>query len=81
MVVVILAHNRSEILSNILETWKDVDGIGHTLFIISHDGYFPDVHEVIRTFQQKLRIRQIYFPDSAHVLRDVFPAGKHYITL
>ncbi|CAI6000417.1 unnamed protein product [Closterium sp. NIES-65] len=75
VVMVLLVHNRPAYLRRTLEALSKVEGIQDTLLIVSHDGYYPEMHALVRgiTF---CAVKQLYFPLSPHLFSASFPAAS-----
>ncbi|CAI5533263.1 unnamed protein product [Closterium sp. Naga37s-1] len=75
VVMVLLVHNRPAYLRRTLEALSKVEGIEDTLLIVSHDGYYPEMHALVRgiTF---CAVKQLYFPLSPHLFSASFPAAS-----
>ncbi|CAI5516046.1 unnamed protein product [Closterium sp. Naga37s-1] len=75
VVIVLLVHNRPAYLRRTLEALSKVEGIQDTLLIVSHDGYYPEMHALVRgiTF---CAVKQLYFPLSPHLFNASFPAAS-----
>ncbi|CAI5479772.1 unnamed protein product [Closterium sp. Yama58-4] len=75
VVMVLLVHNRPAYLRRTLEALSKVEGIQDTLLIVSHDGYYPEMHALVRgiTF---CAVKQLYFPLSPHLFNGAFPAAS-----
>jgi hypothetical protein len=56
--IVVYVHNRPKYLREVLVRLSGVKGINETLLIVSHDGYFPKMVEVVRDFTF-MRIKQV----------------------
>uniref|UniRef100_A0A0D9VM74 Alpha-1,6-mannosyl-glycoprotein 2-beta-N-acetylglucosaminyltransferase n=1 Tax=Leersia perrieri TaxID=77586 RepID=A0A0D9VM74_9ORYZ len=70
--IVLYVHNRPRYLRLVVDSLSRVDGIGEALLIVSHDGYFPEMDEIVQsiTFCQ---VKQIFAPYSPHLFPDAFP--------
>ncbi|KAM0929760.1 hypothetical protein ACQ4PT_001383 [Festuca glaucescens] len=70
--IVLYVHNRPRYLRLVVDSLSRVDGIDEALLIVSHDGYFPEMDEIVKgiTFCQ---VKQIFAPYSPHLFPDSFP--------
>ncbi|GJP73733.1 hypothetical protein CLOP_g13889 [Closterium sp. NIES-67] len=75
VVIMMLVHNRPAYLRHTLEALSKVDGIQDALLVVSHDGYYPAMHALVRgiTF---CAVKQIYFPFSPHLFNASFPGAS-----
>lgn len=70
--IVLYVHNRPKYLQIVLDSLAKVEGIGETMLIVSHDGYFPDMDAIVRGIQF-CQVKQIFSPYSPHLYPDTFP--------
>lgn len=70
--IVLYVHNRPKYLQVVVESLSKVEGIGETLLIVSHDGYFEEMDKIIKSIRF-CQVKQIYAPFSPHLFRDSFP--------
>ncbi|CAI5462026.1 unnamed protein product [Closterium sp. Yama58-4] len=74
IIIVLLVHNRPAYLNHTLDALSKVDGIQHVLLIVSHDGFYPPMHALVRSISF-CRVKQLYFPFSPHLFNGTFPAA------
>ncbi|OIV98864.1 hypothetical protein TanjilG_21199 [Lupinus angustifolius] len=72
IVIVLYVHNRPQYLRVVVDSLSRVEGINETLLIVSHDGYFKDMHKIIDRIRF-CQVKQIYAPYSPHLFPDSFP--------
>ncbi|KAJ4896915.1 hypothetical protein Rs2_23709 [Raphanus sativus] len=72
VVIVLYVHNRPQYLRVTVESLSRVVGINETLLIVSHDGYFEEMNEIVERIEF-CRVKQILSPYSPHIFRDTFP--------
>ncbi|XP_073004770.1 alpha-1,6-mannosyl-glycoprotein 2-beta-N-acetylglucosaminyltransferase [Typha latifolia] len=70
--IVLYVHNRPQYLQVVVKSLSQVEGIGETLLIVSHDGYFSEMDEIIRSIKF-CQVKQIFAPYSPHLFTDSFP--------
>ncbi|XP_015900781.3 alpha-1,6-mannosyl-glycoprotein 2-beta-N-acetylglucosaminyltransferase isoform X2 [Ziziphus jujuba] len=70
--IVLYVHNRPRYLKVVVESLSRVVGISETLLIVSHDGYFEEMNEIIESIRF-CQVKQIFAPYSPHVFLDSFP--------
>lgn len=70
--IVLYVHNRPQYLQVVVESLSNVEGIGETLLIVSHDGYFAEMDEIVRSIKF-CQVKQIFAPYSPHLFPDSFP--------
>jgi len=64
-VVVIPVHDRADHLVEVIRSWQQGrSNDAEMTIIVSHDGFFEDVHQAVRGFES-VRIKQIYHPHAA----------------
>jgi len=70
--IVLYVHNRPHYLQVVIRSLSKVEGIGETLLIVSHDGYFAEMDKIVQgiNFSQ---VKQIFAPYSPHLYTDSFP--------
>jgi hypothetical protein len=68
---VVMAYNRAEYLRKCLNSLKQVEGINETFIIISHDGYFQPIEDVIQKELSGMQYIQIYHPYSRFWMRNL----------
>jgi hypothetical protein len=68
--IVVYVHNRPSYLREVLVRLSGVEGVNETLLIVSHDGYFPEMVEVVRdfTFMRIKQVRGLHFLSSGNDL-------------
>ena len=72
IVLVVFTHKRHEYFRLVIESLRQVEGISEVLLIISHDGYFQPMVDLVKTIDF-CRVKEIFFPYSPHVLRNSHP--------
>ncbi|CAL9080360.1 unnamed protein product [Musa textilis] len=70
--IVLYVHNRPQYLRAVVRSLAGVEGIGETLLIVSHDGYFPEMDGIVRGIRF-CQVKQIFAPYSPHLFPDSFP--------
>ncbi|XP_047053325.1 LOW QUALITY PROTEIN: alpha-1,6-mannosyl-glycoprotein 2-beta-N-acetylglucosaminyltransferase-like [Lolium rigidum] len=70
--IVLYVHNRPRYLRLVVDSLSRVDGIGEALLIVSHDGYFPEMDEIVKAIAF-CQVKQIFAPYSPHLFPDSFP--------
>ncbi|KAL5700006.1 alpha-1,6-mannosyl-glycoprotein 2-beta-N-acetylglucosaminyltransferase [Ranunculus cassubicifolius] len=70
--IVLYVHNRPQYLRVVVESLSRVKGIGETLLIISHDGYFAEMNKIIEGIRF-CQVKQIFAPYSPHLFSNSFP--------
>eukprot|EP00897_Mesotaenium_endlicherianum_P009209 jgi/Mesen1/8316/ME000457S07513 len=73
VVIVLYVHNRPRYLQLTLEGLSRVAGISETLLVVSHDGFYEEMDELVRSIAF-CQVKQIYSPFSPHLFVDEFPA-------
>jgi alpha-1,6-mannosyl-glycoprotein beta-1,2-N-acetylglucosaminyltransferase len=69
---VLYVHNRPKYLDNVVKSLSQVNGISETLLIVSHDGYFREMDNIIQGIRF-CQVKQIFAPYSPHLFPDSFP--------
>lgn len=72
IVIVLYVHNRPQYLKLVVDSLSKVVGISETLLIVSHDGYFEEMNEIIRGIKF-CQVKPIFAPYSPHLFHDSFP--------
>ncbi|CAJ2673723.1 unnamed protein product [Trifolium pratense] len=72
IIIVLYVHNRPQYLKVVVESLSKVVGINETLLVVSHDGYFEEMNEIIRGIRF-CQVKQIYAPYSPHLFPNSFP--------
>lgn len=72
IVIVLYVHNRPQYLRVAVDSLSQVVGIGETLLLVSHDGYFEEMNKVVDSIKF-CQVKQIFAPYSPHVFSDSFP--------
>lgn len=72
VIMVLYVHNRPEFLKIVLESLAKVNGISETLLIVSHDGFYPEMDELVKNILF-CQVKQIYAPYSPHNFQNSFP--------
>ncbi|EPS74175.1 hypothetical protein M569_00571, partial [Genlisea aurea] len=75
IVIVLYVHNRPQYLEVAVNSLSKVEGIGETLLIVSHDGFFEAMNEIVDRIRF-CRVKQIFAPYSPHVIPDTFPGSS-----
>lgn len=70
--IVLYVHNRPKYLDIVVKSLSQVDGISETLLIVSHDGYFREMDNIIQGIRF-CQVKQIFAPYSPHLFPDSFP--------
>lgn len=70
--IVLYVHNRAQYLKIVVDSLSKVVGIGETLLIVSHDGYFDEMNKIVEGIRF-CRVKQIFAPYSPHVFNGSFP--------
>nr|XP_010906223.1 alpha-1,6-mannosyl-glycoprotein 2-beta-N-acetylglucosaminyltransferase [Elaeis guineensis] len=70
--IVLYVHNRPQYLQVVVESLSKVEGIGETLLIVSHDGYFVEMDKIVQSIRF-CQVKQIFAPYSPHLFPDSFP--------
>uniref|UniRef100_A0A2P2IRR0 Alpha-1,6-mannosyl-glycoprotein 2-beta-N-acetylglucosaminyltransferase n=1 Tax=Rhizophora mucronata TaxID=61149 RepID=A0A2P2IRR0_RHIMU len=70
--IVLYVHNRPQYLKVVVDSLSRVVGIGETLLIVSHDGYFEEMNKIVQSIKF-CQVKQIFAPYSPHVFPDSFP--------
>nr|DAD19965.1 TPA_asm: hypothetical protein HUJ06_021428 [Nelumbo nucifera] len=72
IVIVLYVHNRPQYLKIVVESLSEVEGIGETLLIVSHDGYFEEMNKIVEGIRF-CQVKQIFAPYSPHLFPNSFP--------
>ncbi|PKA57069.1 alpha-1,6-mannosyl-glycoprotein beta-1,2-N-acetylglucosaminyltransferase [Apostasia shenzhenica] len=70
--IVLYVHNRPQYLQVVIKSLAEVEGIGETMLIVSHDGYFSEMDEIVQGIRF-CQVKQIFSPYSPHLYSDRFP--------
>ncbi|XP_010262401.1 PREDICTED: alpha-1,6-mannosyl-glycoprotein 2-beta-N-acetylglucosaminyltransferase-like [Nelumbo nucifera] len=70
--LVLYVHNRPQYLKVVVESLSKVEGIGETLLIVSHDGYFEEMNKIVKSIRF-CQVKQIFAPYSPHLFPNSFP--------
>ncbi|KAI0497679.1 hypothetical protein KFK09_020912 [Dendrobium nobile] len=70
--IVLYVHNRPQYLQVVLKSLANVKGIGETMLIVSHDGYFNEMDSIVQAVRF-CQVKQIFSPYSPHLYSDSFP--------
>ena len=70
--IVLYVHNRPQYLRVVVESLSRVAGIGETLLIVSHDGYFDGMNKIVEGIRF-CQVKQIFAPYSPHIFNNTFP--------
>ncbi|XP_057460694.1 alpha-1,6-mannosyl-glycoprotein 2-beta-N-acetylglucosaminyltransferase-like [Actinidia eriantha] len=71
--IVLYVHNRPQYLQVVVESLSRVDGIGETLLIVSHDGFFEEMNKIVEGIRF-CQVKQIFAPYSPHIFNNSFPS-------
>lgn len=72
IVVVLYVHNRPQYLRLAIDSLSRVAGISETLLIVSHDGYYAEMNEIVKSIRF-CQVKQIFAPYSPHIFPNSFP--------
>ncbi|KAF5726539.1 putative beta-1 2-n-acetylglucosaminyltransferase II [Tripterygium wilfordii] len=72
IVIVLYVHNRTQYLKIVVESLSQVQGISETLLIVSHDGYFEEMNNIVDSIKF-CQVKQIFAVYSPHVFPNSFP--------
>ncbi|KAI4326420.1 hypothetical protein MLD38_031738 [Melastoma candidum] len=72
VIIVLYVHNRPQYLQMVVESLSQVVGIGETMLIVSHDGYFQEMNKIIEGIRF-CQVKQIFAPYSPHIFSNRFP--------
>ncbi|KAM0937543.1 putative alpha-1,6-mannosyl-glycoprotein 2-beta-N-acetylglucosaminyltransferase [Dioscorea sansibarensis] len=70
--IALYVHNRPQYLKVVVQSLSAVEGIGETLLIVSHDGYYREMDEIVQGIKF-CQVKQIFAPYSPHLFPDSFP--------
>lgn len=70
--IVLYVHNRPQYLKFVVRSLLNVEGIGETLLVVSHDGYFEEMDRIVQGIEF-CQVKQIFAPYSPHLYPDSFP--------
>lgn len=70
--IVLYVHNRPQYLQLVVDSLSRVQGIDETLLIVSHDGYFEEMNEIVEGIRF-CQVKHIFAPYSPHLFVDSFP--------
>lgn len=70
--LVLYVHNRPQYLRVAVDSLSKVQGINETLLIVSHDGSFPEMNEIVDSIRF-CQVKPIFAPFSPHLFPDSFP--------
>lgn len=70
--IVLYVHNRPQYLQVVIRSLSSVQGIGETLLIVSHDGFYPEMDSIVQSIRF-CQVKQIFAPYSPHLFPDSFP--------
>ncbi|GJP38176.1 hypothetical protein CLOM_g1838 [Closterium sp. NIES-68] len=74
IIIVLYVHNRPAYLSRTLDALSKVHGIQNVLLIVSHDGFYPAMHQLVQSVSF-CRVKQLHSPFSPHLFNGTFPAA------
>ncbi|XP_052178899.1 alpha-1,6-mannosyl-glycoprotein 2-beta-N-acetylglucosaminyltransferase [Diospyros lotus] len=72
IIIVLYVHNRPQYLRVAVDSLSRVVGIGETLLIVSHDGYYEEMNKIVEGIRF-CQVKQIFAPYSPHVFNSSFP--------
>eukprot|EP00250_Pteridium_aquilinum_P017297 c23555_g1_i1 orf=395-1759(-) len=72
LVIVLYVHNRPAYLRVAVAGLSKVTGISEALLIVSHDGFFPEMNEIVKSIRF-CQVKQIFAPFSPHIFSGMFP--------
>ncbi|GMH12563.1 hypothetical protein Nepgr_014404 [Nepenthes gracilis] len=75
IVIVLYVHNRPQYLKVVVESLSHVEGINETLLIVSHDGFFKEMNEIVEGIRF-CQVKQIFAPYSPHIFENSFPGAS-----
>ncbi|KAG9443480.1 hypothetical protein H6P81_014820 [Aristolochia fimbriata] len=70
--IVLYVHNRPQYLQLVVDSLSKVEGIGETLLVVSHDGYFKEMNDIVERINF-CQVKQIFAPYSPHIFPNSFP--------
>lgn len=73
--IVLYVHNRPQYLRVVVKSLSQVKGIGETLLIVSHDGYFDEMNKIVEGIKF-CQVKQIFSPYSPHIFPSSFPGAS-----
>ncbi|KAJ6844802.1 alpha-1,6-mannosyl-glycoprotein 2-beta-N-acetylglucosaminyltransferase [Iris pallida] len=73
--IVLYVHNRPQYLELVIRSLLNVEGIGETLLVVSHDGYFEEMDRIVQGIEF-CQVKQIFAPYSPHLYPDSFLASR-----
>lgn len=77
IIIVLYVHNRPSYLRIVVDSLSRVAGINETLLIVSHDGYFEEMSNIVENITFCL-VKQIFAPYSPHIFPTTFPGVSSY---
>ncbi|XP_024535453.1 alpha-1,6-mannosyl-glycoprotein 2-beta-N-acetylglucosaminyltransferase-like [Selaginella moellendorffii] len=72
IIVVLYVHNRPQYLRVVIEGLSRVEGINETLLIVSHDGFYPEMAELVEKIDF-CQVKQLFAAYSPHLFPSSFP--------
>ncbi|KAL6540500.1 Alpha-1,6-mannosyl-glycoprotein 2-beta-N-acetylglucosaminyltransferase [Orobanche minor] len=72
IVIVLYVHNRPRYLQVVVDSLSRVEGVNETLLIVSHDGYFREMNEIVESIRF-CQVKPIFAPFSPHLFDNSFP--------
>ncbi|GKV35442.1 hypothetical protein SLEP1_g43705 [Rubroshorea leprosula] len=72
IIIVLYVHNRPQYLQVVVQMLSQLAGINETLLIVSHDGYFEEMNEIVEGIKF-CQVKQIFAPYSPHIFSNSFP--------
>ncbi|XP_077211227.1 beta-1,2-N-acetylglucosaminyltransferase II [Tasmannia lanceolata] len=70
--IVLYVYNRPQYLKVVVQSLSNVVGIGETLLVVSHDGYFEEMNKIVESIRF-CQVKQIFAPYSPHLFPTSFP--------
>jgi alpha-1,6-mannosyl-glycoprotein beta-1,2-N-acetylglucosaminyltransferase len=72
IVLIVQVHRREGYLRQLFNSMRNVRGIEKVLLVISHDYYYDDMMQLVRSVDF-CRVMQVFYPFSLQVYPDTFP--------
>ncbi|KAF8409730.1 hypothetical protein HHK36_005809 [Tetracentron sinense] len=70
--IVLYVHNRPKYLQVVVQSLSSVEGIGETLLMVSHDGYYDEMNKIVEGIRF-CQVKQIFALYSPHLFPVSFP--------
>ncbi|KAI3657352.1 hypothetical protein MP638_000830 [Amoeboaphelidium occidentale] len=77
VVISLIVHKRALYLTQLLNHLREAKGIENVLLIVSHDGYYTDMVDIVKSVRF-CRVLQLFHPFAAHITRvanDMYKRG------